>query len=99
MHVAKAVAAKAAWGEVAARYTAPTNAPLPSDAQVIGAILRASQPSDIVINAAGGAPGELHKHWQAEQPLGYHMEYGFSCMGYEIAGGLGVFLGAIFLRR
>jgi 3D-(3,5/4)-trihydroxycyclohexane-1,2-dione acylhydrolase (decyclizing) len=40
--------------------------------------------------AAGGLPGELHKHWQAGQPAGYHVEYGFSCMGYEIAGALGV---------
>ncbi len=40
--------------------------------------------------AAGGLPGELHKHWQAEQPGGYHLEYGYSCMGYEIAGALGV---------
>jgi 3D-(3,5/4)-trihydroxycyclohexane-1,2-dione acylhydrolase (decyclizing) len=43
-----------------------------------------------VVCAAGGLPGELHKHWQAGQPGGYHMEYGYSCMGYEIAGGLGV---------
>ena len=40
--------------------------------------------------AAGGLPGELHKHWKASAALGYHMEYGYSCMGYEIAGGLGV---------
>jgi 3D-(3,5/4)-trihydroxycyclohexane-1,2-dione acylhydrolase (decyclizing) len=81
---------KRRWADTAARYTAAGNDPLPSDAQVIGAIQRQSLPSDIVLNAAGGAPGELHKHWQAEQALGYHMEYGFSCMGYEIAGGLGV---------
>ena len=87
---AKAAEGKARWTATAARYTAASNAPLPSDAQVIGAIQRTSQPGDIILNAAGGAPGELHKHWQAEEPLGYHMEYGFSCMGYEIAGGLGV---------
>ena len=69
---------------------AATNAELPSDAQVIGAVQRASQPSDIVVCAAGGLPGELHKLWNASQPLGYHLEYGYSCMGYEIAGGLGV---------
>ena len=86
----KARAGKRAWAETAARYTAAGNDLLPSDAQVIGAIQRQSQPGDIIVNAAGGAPGELHKHWLAEQPLGYHMEYGFSCMGYEIAGGLGV---------
>jgi len=85
-----AQAGKRQWAEVAARYTAAGNAELPSDAQVIGAVQRTARPGDIVLNAAGGVPGELHKHWQAEEPLGYHMEYGFSCMGYEIAGGLGV---------
>ena len=81
---------KARWSDVASRYTSPTNAELPSDAQVIGAVQRTSQPSDIVVCAAGGLPGELHKLWNASQPLGYHLEYGYSCMGYEIAGGLGV---------
>jgi 3D-(3,5/4)-trihydroxycyclohexane-1,2-dione acylhydrolase (decyclizing) len=81
---------KARWIEVAARYTGPTNADLPSDAQVIGAVQRSAAPSDIVVCAAGGLPGELHKLWNASQPLGYHLEYGYSCMGYEIAGGLGV---------
>jgi 3D-(3,5/4)-trihydroxycyclohexane-1,2-dione acylhydrolase (decyclizing) len=81
---------KARWSTVAARYTGPTNAELPSDAQVIGAVQRATTPSDIVVCAAGGLPGELHKLWNAAQPLGYHLEYGYSCMGYEIAGGLGV---------
>jgi 3D-(3,5/4)-trihydroxycyclohexane-1,2-dione acylhydrolase (decyclizing) len=85
-----AKAGKRSWAEIAARYTVAGNAPLPSDAQVIGAVQRTSRPGDIVLNAAGGVPGELHKHWQTEEPLGYHMEYGFSCMGYEIAGGLGV---------
>lgn len=49
-----------------------------------------SQPSDIIVNAAGSLPGDLHKLWRTRQPGGYHMEYGYSCMGYEIAGGLGV---------
>jgi 3D-(3,5/4)-trihydroxycyclohexane-1,2-dione acylhydrolase (decyclizing) len=62
---------------------------LPSDAQVIGAVQRQSRASDVVLCAAGGLPGELHKLWQAGAPGGYHMEYGYSCMGYEIAGGLG----------
>ena len=87
---AKAKDEKARWTDTASRYTAATNAELPSDAQVIGAVQRASQPSDIVVGAAGGLPGELHKLWNASQPLGYHLEYGYSCMGYEIAGGLGV---------
>jgi 3D-(3,5/4)-trihydroxycyclohexane-1,2-dione acylhydrolase (decyclizing) len=85
-----AVAAKAEWMQVAARYVAPTNLELPSDAQVLGALQRVGASSDIVVCAAGGLPGELHKHWQAGAPLGYHAEYGYSCMGYEIAGALGV---------
>jgi len=82
--------AKREWLPVAARYLASTNAVNPTDAQVLGALLREGKPSDIVVGAAGGLPGELHKLWQAGAPLGYHLEYGYSCMGYEIAGGIGV---------
>jgi 3D-(3,5/4)-trihydroxycyclohexane-1,2-dione acylhydrolase (decyclizing) len=82
--------AKRAWYDEAARYTAPTNAELPSDAQVIGAVQRQAAASDVVLGAAGGLPGEMHKLWRAAAPGGYHMEYGYSTMGYEIAGGLGV---------
>ena len=81
---------KATWTEAAAKVTAASNVALPSDAQVIGAVQRAGLPSDIVVCAAGGLPGELHKLWNAAGPGGYHLEYGYSCMGYEIAGGLGV---------
>jgi 3D-(3,5/4)-trihydroxycyclohexane-1,2-dione acylhydrolase (decyclizing) len=81
---------KARWFDSSARFTDPTNAELPSDAQVIGAVQRTSSPTDVVVCAAGGLPGELHKLWKASAALGYHMEYGYSCMGYEIAGGLGV---------
>ena len=81
---------KSRWFESSARYTDPTNVELPSDAQVIGAVQRTAQPTDVVVCAAGGLPGELHKHWKASTALGYHMEYGYSCMGYEIAGGIGV---------
>ena len=70
--------------------TAPTNTDLPSDAQVIGAVQRASDTDTTLVCAAGGLPGELHKLWQVDRPGAYHLEYGFSCMGYEIAGGLGV---------
>ena len=63
---------------------------LPSDAQVIGAVQRAMGDDAVVVCAAGGLPGELHKLWRTARPGGYHLEYGFSCMGYEIAGGLGV---------
>ena len=62
---------------------------LPTDGQVIGAVQRAATAKTIVMGAAGTMPGELHKIWDAAQG-GYHMEYGFSCMGYEIAGALGI---------
>ncbi|MFD1943245.1 3D-(3,5/4)-trihydroxycyclohexane-1,2-dione acylhydrolase (decyclizing) [Paradevosia shaoguanensis] len=83
-----ALKGKAEWLEAAGRATAPTNE-LPSDAQVIGAVQRARD-NAILVCAAGGLPGELHKLWQAKGPGSYHLEYGFSTMGYEIAGGLGV---------
>lgn len=82
------------WLSAAGSFTAPLEAGLPSDAQVIGAVQKAARASDILVAAAGGLPGELHKHWQAEQPGGYHLEYGYSCMGYEIAAGVGVKLAA-----
>src|ERR1700736_5857175 len=66
---------------------------LPYDGEVIGAVQRSSPKSttdDIVVCAAGTLPAELHKLWRTSIPGGYHMEYGYSCMGYEIAGGLGV---------
>jgi len=63
---------------------------LPSDAQVLGAVNRAVDPQDVIVCAAGGLPGELHKLWRCREAGTYHVEYGYSCMGYEIAGGLGV---------
>jgi 3D-(3,5/4)-trihydroxycyclohexane-1,2-dione acylhydrolase (decyclizing) len=81
---------KGQWHKTASVYTGPTNSARPSDAQVIGAVQRAGLPSDVVVCAAGGLPGELHKHWKSNDALGYHLEYGYSRMGYEIAGGLGV---------
>ncbi|MFS2152359.1 3D-(3,5/4)-trihydroxycyclohexane-1,2-dione acylhydrolase (decyclizing) [Rhizobium sp. Rhizsp42] len=87
---AKAEKEKKIWMEAAAKATASTNAALPSDAQVIGAVTRTiGGENAIALCAAGGLPGELHKLWPATVPGSYHMEYGFSCMGYEIAGGLG----------
>ncbi|MEO8245285.1 MAG: 3D-(3,5/4)-trihydroxycyclohexane-1,2-dione acylhydrolase (decyclizing), partial [bacterium] len=62
---------------------------LPTDAQVIGAVQRAATKATVIMGAAGTMPGELHKIWDAAQG-GYHMEYGYSCMGYEIAGALGI---------
>lgn len=77
------------WDATVERYTAPSNAEHPSDGQVIGAVNRVAQTEDTVVCAAGGLPGELHKLWRAAGPHAYHVEYGYSCMGYEIAGGLG----------
>ncbi|WP_316862610.1 3D-(3,5/4)-trihydroxycyclohexane-1,2-dione acylhydrolase (decyclizing) [uncultured Cohaesibacter sp.] len=63
---------------------------LPTDQQVIGAVQRASGPDSVVMCAAGTMPGELHKLWKSPRPGAYHMEYGYSCMGYEIAGAMGI---------
>jgi len=86
----KAEAGKRKWLEEAGKVTAASNAEWPSDAQVIGAVQRAGGEDTVVVCAAGGLPGELHKLWRADDPGSYHLEYGYSCMGYEIAGGLGV---------
>ncbi|MBW8725821.1 MAG: 3D-(3,5/4)-trihydroxycyclohexane-1,2-dione acylhydrolase (decyclizing) [Inquilinus limosus] len=80
----------AEWTASVDRATAASNAPLPSDAQVLGAVNRSAGRGAIVVCASGGLPGELHKLWRTDAPGGYHLEYGYSCMGYEIAGGLGV---------
>ncbi|RUW34990.1 MULTISPECIES: 3D-(3,5/4)-trihydroxycyclohexane-1,2-dione acylhydrolase (decyclizing) [unclassified Mesorhizobium] len=85
-----ALKGKKDWQAAAAKVTASTNAAYPSDAQVIGAVQRAMGSGVTLLHAAGGLPGELHKLWQAGAPGSYHAEYGFSTMGYEIAGGLGV---------
>ena len=63
--------------------------PLPAQSEVIGAVNDVSRPRDVVVCAAGSMPGDLHKLWRTRDPKGYHVEYGFSCMGYEIAGGMG----------
>jgi 3D-(3,5/4)-trihydroxycyclohexane-1,2-dione acylhydrolase (decyclizing) len=85
-------AERAMWEEARSRAILPPEgqrAP-PSDAQVIGAVGRWARNDTTVVCAAGGLPGELHKLWRPGRTGGYHVEYGFSCMGYEIAGGLGV---------
>ncbi|MGI8836674.1 MAG: 3D-(3,5/4)-trihydroxycyclohexane-1,2-dione acylhydrolase (decyclizing) [Pyrinomonadaceae bacterium] len=61
-----------------------------SQSEVIGIVNSFSRPRDVVVCAAGSLPGDLHKLWRTQDPKGYHLEYGNSCMGYEIAGGLGV---------
>ena len=64
--------------------------PMLSQGEVIGMVNSQSNPQDVVLCAAGSLPGDLHKLWRTRNPRGYHLEYGYSCMGYEIAGGLGV---------
>jgi 3D-(3,5/4)-trihydroxycyclohexane-1,2-dione acylhydrolase (decyclizing) len=65
-----------------------------SQSEVIGVVNSVSEPRDVLVCAAGSLPGDLHKLWRTRDPKGYHMEYGYSCMGYEIAGGLGVKMAA-----
>ena len=81
---------KERWEKETDRIVNLQHGPPISQAEVIGAVNRASRSQDVVVGAAGSLPGDLHKLWRARQPNGYHMEYGYSCMGYEIAGGLGV---------
>ncbi|MDB5787267.1 3D-(3,5/4)-trihydroxycyclohexane-1,2-dione acylhydrolase (decyclizing) [Caballeronia mineralivorans] len=82
------------WRDIVARVTnTPLDGALPREADVIGAVQRSDDRSscdDIVVCAAGTLPADLEKFWRTSTPGGYHMEYGYSCMGYEIAGGLGV---------
>lgn len=85
-------ALKEKWFAAADSFTAaPSDGnALPTDMQVIGAVQRQARENTVVMCAAGTMPGELHQLWKAGRPMSYHMEYGFSCMGYEIAGGLGI---------
>ncbi len=81
---------KARWEQETDRFFGIRDGHPFSQSEVIGAVNEASEPEDVVVCAAGGLPGDLHKLWRTRMPGGYHMEYGYSCMGYEIAGGLGV---------
>jgi 3D-(3,5/4)-trihydroxycyclohexane-1,2-dione acylhydrolase (decyclizing) len=83
-------AEKKLWDDEVDAAFAPRGLELPSQTEIIGAVQQASDPRDVVICAAGSLPGDLHKLWRVRDELGYHVEYGFSCMGYEIAGGIGV---------
>jgi 3D-(3,5/4)-trihydroxycyclohexane-1,2-dione acylhydrolase (decyclizing) len=82
------------WDEEVERLYTLGHGPLPAQSEVIGAVNHASAPGDVVVCAAGAMPGDLHKLWRTRDRKGYHVEYGYSCMGYEIAGGLGVKLAA-----
>jgi 3D-(3,5/4)-trihydroxycyclohexane-1,2-dione acylhydrolase (decyclizing) len=78
------------WAAEVDRLFGTRHGPPLSQAEVIGAVNAFAQPQDVVVCAAGSLPGDLHKLWRTRQPGGYHLEYGYSCMGYEIAGGIGV---------
>jgi 3D-(3,5/4)-trihydroxycyclohexane-1,2-dione acylhydrolase (decyclizing) len=93
-HTERARALAAEWDATVERAYTLGHGPLPAQSEVIGVVNRVSAPRDVVVCAAGSMPGDLHKLWRTRDPKGYHVEYGFSCMGYEIAGGLGVKLAA-----
>ena len=83
-----------AWEAEVDRIYAIRNTPLTSQGELIGAVNELSKPESIMVCAAGSLPGDLHKLWRSRHPKNYHLEYGYSCMGYEIAGGLGVKMAA-----
>jgi 3D-(3,5/4)-trihydroxycyclohexane-1,2-dione acylhydrolase (decyclizing) len=89
-HTERARGLAAAWDETVERAYMLGHGPPPAQSEVIGVVNRVSEPRDVVVCAAGSMPGDLHKLWRTRDPKGYHVEYGYSCMGYEIAGGLGV---------
>ncbi len=82
------------WETEVDKIYAVRHTPRPSQGELFGVINEQSDPGAIMVNAAGSMPGDLHKLWRARHPKNFHMEYGYSCMGYEIAGGLGAKLAA-----
>jgi len=93
-YAAEIASRKQEWDQAVDAAFAPSGSALPGQPEIIGAVQEVSDPRDVVIQAAGSLPGDLHKLWRVRDALGYHVEYAFSCMGYEIAGGLGVRRGA-----
>lgn len=81
---------KERWEQEVDRLFHLNNQPLPAQSEVIGAIWESAGPRDVLVSAAGSHPGDLHKLWRTHQPNTYHLEYGYSCMGYEIPGAMGV---------
>lgn len=82
------------WLAIREALVRPTGAKPLAQAVVLGALNAQLEPRDVVVNAAGSGPGDLHKLWMTSDPKGYHVEYGYSCMAYEIPGGIGVKLAA-----
>ena len=85
---------KAAWEDEVTRIHNLNHEPVISQGEVIGLLEQHLRPQDVIVNAAGSLPGDLHKLWRARDPKQYHLEYGYSCMGYEIAAGLGIKMAA-----
>ncbi len=83
-----------AWEAEVDRIYAIRNTPLTSQGELVGAVNEIGKPESIMVCASGSLPGDLHKLWRSRHPKNYHLEYGYSCMGYEIAGGLGVKMAA-----
>ncbi len=81
---------RADWDREVTRLYNLEHTPLPAQSEVLGAVNDLSEPRDVVVCAAGSMPGDLHRLWRTRDHMGYHVEYGYSTMGYEIAGGLGV---------
>jgi 3D-(3,5/4)-trihydroxycyclohexane-1,2-dione acylhydrolase (decyclizing) len=79
-----------AWDDKVERVYRAGHGPLPSQGEVIGAVNDAAEPRDVVVCAAGSMPADLHKLWRARDPKQFHLEYGNSCMGYEIPGAIGI---------
>jgi 3D-(3,5/4)-trihydroxycyclohexane-1,2-dione acylhydrolase (decyclizing) len=88
-YAAETAALKVQWEAEVDRLFHLNNPDRPAQSEVIGAIWEASGPHDVMLSAAGSHPGDLHKLWRTRTPHGYHMEYGYSCMGYEIPGAIG----------
>jgi 3D-(3,5/4)-trihydroxycyclohexane-1,2-dione acylhydrolase (decyclizing) len=93
-HRARAAGLAARWQATVDAAYATRHQPLPAQPEVLGVLNEVSADTDIILSAAGSMPGDLHKLWRTRDPGGYHVEYGYSCMGYEIAGGLGAKLAA-----
>ena len=88
-------ALKAEWDALVDTAFEPSGLDRPGQPEIIGAVQRMTDPKDVIVQAAGSLPGDLHKLWRVRDALGYHVEYAFSCMGYEIAGGMGVKRGLV----
>lgn len=88
-------AEKKEWDAKVDKAFEPSGLALPGQPEIIGAVQSSTDPQDVIVQAAGSLPGDLHELWRVRDPLGYHVEYAFSCMGYEIAGGIGAKRGAV----